>query len=130
MSHIETYLKNVETSLKTYKMSEYSKYIDVDSFVNYYIVSEIFKAVDFNYSSTRFYVKDGRMYAGPLWDYDLSSGNASPVFYSGYYNGGVSYKDLYCTQMKWFGYLIKSDEFVTKVNSRLSKMYSTIENMY
>ena len=49
---IEAYVKNVETALKTYKFSEYAKYIDVDSFVNYYIISEIFKAVDFNYSST------------------------------------------------------------------------------
>lgn len=130
VTNIENYLKNVETALKTYKMSEYEKYIDVDSFVNYYIVCEIFKAVDFNYSSTRFYVKNNKMYAGPLWDVDLSSGNASSEFYKDYYKDGVSYKDLYCTEMKWYGYLIKSDEFVSKVNSRLKEMLPTIENMY
>lgn len=130
VSGIEAYLKNAETAFKTYKMSEYEKYIDVDSFVNYYIVCEIFKAVDFNYSSTRFYVKDGKMYAGPLWDVDLSSGNASSEFYRDYYNGGVSYKDLFCTEMKWYGYLIKSDEFVAKVKDRLKEMMPTIENMY
>lgn len=130
VTNIENYLKNVETALKTYKMSEYEKYIDVDSFVNYYIVCEIFKAVDFNYSSTRFYVKDNKMYAGPLWDVDLSSGNASSEFYKDYYNGGVSYKDLFCTEMKWYGYLIKSDEFVLKVNARLKEMLPIIENMY
>lgn len=130
VTNIENYLKNVETALKTYKMSEYEKYIDVDSFVNYYIVCEIFKAVDFNYSSTRFYVKDNKMYAGPLWDVDLSSGNASSEFYKDYYNGGVSYKDLFCTEMKWYGYLIKSDECVLKVNARLKEMLPIIENMY
>ncbi len=129
-AYMNSYLANVETAFSTYKMSEYSKYIDVDSFVNYYIVSEIFKAVDFNYSSTRFYVKDGKMYAGPLWDVDLSSGNASSKFYRDYYKDGVSYKDLYCTQMRWFGYLMKSDEFVEKVNARLQQMLSTIQNMY
>ena len=41
-------VSEIETALKTYRYSEYSKYIDVDSFVNYYIVCEIFKAVDFN----------------------------------------------------------------------------------
>ena len=127
---INAYVKNVETALKTYKLSEYAKYIDVDSFVNYYILSEIFKAVDFNYSSTRFYVKDNKMYAGPVWDLDLSSGNASKVFYSAYYQNGVSYKGLFCTEMKWYNYLMKSDEFVQKVNERLTKMYPTVENLY
>lgn len=130
LTNIENYLKNVEAAFKTYKMSEYEKYIDVDSFVNYYIVCEIFKAVDFNYSSTRFYVKDNKMYAGPLWDVDLSSGNASSEFYKDYYTDGVSYKDLFCTEMKWYGYLIKSDEFVAKVKARLKEMMPVIENMY
>ena len=112
--NIESYLLKVENALKTNRLSEYSKYIDVDSFINYYIVSEIFKAVDFNYSSTRFYVKDNKMYAGPLWDVDLSSGNASKTFYKDYYEGDISYKKLFCTQMKWYSYLIKSDEFINR----------------
>ncbi len=128
--NIESYLLKVENALKTNRLSEYSKYIDVDSFINYYIVSEIFKAVDFNYSSTRFYVKDNKMYAGPLWDVDLSSGNASKTFYKDYYEGDISYKKLFCTQMKWYSYLIKSDEFINRLNERVKKMFTTIENMY
>ncbi len=127
---VETKINDLEKALKTYRYSEYSKYIDVDSFVNYYIVCEIFKAVDFNYSSTRFYQKDGKIYAGPLWDVDLSSGNASNKFYTGYYKDGVSYKDLFCTELKWYGYLFKSDEFVALVNERMKEMLPTIENMY
>lgn len=123
-------VNRVETAMKTYRMSEYSKYIDVDSFVDYYIVSEIFKAVDFNYSSTRFFYKNGKMYAGPIWDIDLSSGNASKKFYIAYYQDGESYKGLFATEMRWMGWLMGSDEFVAKVNSRLSAMKKRIENMY
>ena len=120
----------VEDAMKTHRMSEYSKYIDVDSFVNYYIVSEIFKAVDFNYSSTRFFYKNGKMYAGPIWDIDLSSGNASKYFYKAYYEGDISYKKLFATEMKWMGWLMESDEFVAKVNARLAQMKNRIQNMY
>lgn len=127
---IKKKVAEVEKALRTYKYSEYSKYIDVDSFVNYYIVCEIFKAVDFNYSSTRFYMKDGTVYAGPVWDVDLSSGNASTRFYSGYYNNGVSYKNLFCTELKWYEFLFKSDEFVALVNARVKEMLPTIQNMY
>lgn len=130
LNAIETKVGKIEEALKTYRYSEYSKYIDVDSFVNFYIVSEIFKAVDFNYSSTRFYMKDGKLYAGPVWDVDLSSGNASPDFYSGYYENGKSYTKLFCTEMKWYNLLFKSDEFITKVNARLKEMLPTVQNMY
>lgn len=123
-------INRAEDAMKTNRMSEYSKYIDVDSFVNFYIVCEIFKAVDFNYSSTRFFCKDGKMYAGPIWDIDLSSGNASKYFYKAYYDGNDSYKNLHCTEMKWFGFLMQSDEFVAKVNARLSQMKNRIQNMY
>ena len=128
--NVKKVINDVETSLKTYRYSEYSKYIDVDSFVNYYIVSEIFKAVDFNYSSTRFYYKDGKLYAGPIWDVDLSSGNASKKFYSAYYSGDDSYKKLHCLEMKWFRDLSYSDEFVKLVNDRLKAMKLRISNLY
>ena len=123
-------INRAEDAMKTYRMSEYGKYIDVDSFVNYYIVSEIFKAVDFNYSSTRFFCKNGKMYAGPIWDIDLSSGNASKTFYKAYYDGNDSYKNLHCTEMRWYGFLMQSDEFVAKVKARLAAMKNRIENMY
>jgi hypothetical protein len=127
---IEKFLANADTAIRSKKASEYTKYIDLDSFVNYYIVSEIFKAVDFNYSSTRFYVKNGKMYAGPIWDLDLSSGNASKRFYQGYYNGDKSYEKLHCTEFRWYYYLIRSDEFVSKVNARMKAIYPKLQNMY
>lgn len=127
---IESKVNTAEIALKSGDFNEYSKYIDVESFVNFYIVSEIFKAVDFNYSSTRFYMKDGIIYAGPVWDVDLSSGNASPSFYKGYYQNGVSYKKLYCTELLWYSYLIESEEFIALVNARLKEMKPIIENMY
>lgn len=130
IAEIEKKLSTVETALKTYRLNEYSKYIDVKSFVDFYIVAEIFKAVDFNYSSTRFYMKDGVVYAGPVWDVDLSSGNASPNFYKGYYEDGKSYTQLFCTEMKWYNLLFKSDEFIALVNERYNEMLPTIENMF
>ena len=57
-------------------------YIDVDSFVDMYIVNELFGTVDFGYSSVKFYIKNDEngnpiIHAGSLWDFDLSSGNSS-----------------------------------------------------
>ena len=56
----------------------YRKFIDVDSFVNFAMINDIFKNIDGGDVSTYFY-KDigGLMKAGPVWDFDLTLGNTS-----------------------------------------------------
>lgn len=58
----------------------YRSFIDVDSFVNFAIINDIFKNIDGGDASTYFY-KDigGLIKAGPLWDFDLTLGNTSDV---------------------------------------------------
>jgi hypothetical protein len=89
----------------------------------------LFKNVDFNYSSTRFYIKDGILYAGPLWDLDLSSGNANPTLYKTYFENGESYKGLWCQQFKWFEKLMDIPEFYNMVVDRYKETAGLISNM-
>ncbi len=49
--------------------------LDMDSFLNSYLVYELFKNSDTNRFSTYFFIQDGKLYSGPVWDFDLSSGN-------------------------------------------------------
>ena len=56
--------------------------LDIPSFVKFYILNEFIKTNDFNFSSVNFYYKDGKFYAGPPWDYDLSMGNVNKDFSS------------------------------------------------
>ena len=55
----------------------YEEYIDIDSFVNHYLIDEISKQLDA--ATTSFYLykpKDSdKIYAGPIWDYDKSLGS-------------------------------------------------------
>jgi hypothetical protein len=56
----------------------YQAYIDVDSFIDYHLISEITKNVDaFRFSV--FFHKDrgGKVKADPIWDWNLSFGNAN-----------------------------------------------------
>lgn len=51
----------------------YSQYIDVDSYIYYYLCSEIFYNLDAVNASLYMYKdKGGKMYCGPIWDYDIS----------------------------------------------------------
>ena len=54
---------------------DYEKYIDVDSFMKMYIIQDFFCNVDVNYASFYFYLgDDGLFHAGPVWDFDLTTG--------------------------------------------------------
>jgi hypothetical protein len=66
----------------------YRPYIDVQSFVDYFLVNELSKNID-AYRLSTFFSKDkdskgGKITMGPLWDYDLAFGNAN------YYEGGYT----------------------------------------
>lgn len=55
---------------------EFSKYIDVESFVNWYIVNELVKNYDSAFTSSCYcYIKDGKLHMGPVWDYHTCYGN-------------------------------------------------------
>ncbi len=58
----------------------YSKYIDVDSFIDFFIVNEVSKNVD-GYRLSTYLHKDkdsegGKLKMGPIWDFNLGFGNA------------------------------------------------------
>jgi hypothetical protein len=55
----------------------YRKYIDVTSFIDYHLLTEAFKEID-GYRLSNFMHKDrnGKLKMGPLWDFNLSLGNA------------------------------------------------------
>ncbi len=130
IERIKQYLNGFETSLRNQSYEEILQYIDEDSFVNFYIVNELFKNVDFNFSSTRFFVKDNKIYAGPCWDYDLSSGNCKSSYYKDYYVDGVSYKGYYCQNMNWYKQLFRNDTFYNKVKERYRELQYKIQNIY
>jgi spore coat protein CotH len=56
----------------------YRKYIDVDSFIDFIIINELFKNKDvFGKSTFMSLDRDSKLKIGPIWDFDLSSGNNS-----------------------------------------------------
>jgi len=55
---------------------DYESYIDVDSFINYFLVAELIKCLDAGLFSTYMYrPAGGKLVMGPLWDCDWSLGN-------------------------------------------------------
>lgn len=137
---IKGFFDEMENALLTHDMAEYSKYIDVDSFVNFYIHSEITKSIDVYDFSTKYFLKDGLLYAGPIWDYDLAMGNVSHTcaeekYYiycnnPGYGTGSGDTADGIWMDNYWFHELLQDPEFKTLVIQRFEEVYPVLENLY
>ncbi|RLD80615.1 MAG: hypothetical protein DRJ10_07205 [Bacteroidetes bacterium] len=82
-SYIYNYLRDLENSLNanTFKDPDigFRKYMDVNSFIDFQIINELTNNVDGYRYSTYFYKKkdsnEGKLFAGPLWDFNLGFGN-------------------------------------------------------
>ena len=87
MNHVEEVISDVQKSNNgDNAISKLSEVIDIDSFVDYCVFAEFMKSVDMGFSSEYFYYKGGLLYAGPVWDYDLSAGNVNSSYYTHYSN--------------------------------------------
>ena len=99
--------------------SEVESLIDVASFVDSYIVDELFANNDCGYSSCYFYKdKGGKLVKGPLWDFDIAAGNVN-------YNMGNEEtcpfdKELWASEANsWYKKLLLREEFDNLVKQRL-----------
>ncbi len=76
--YIKDYLSNAYAAILSRDMQAIHQYIDINSFIDCYIVHELFCSVDVPFSSFYLYKKkNGVLYAGPVWDFDRSSGNVN-----------------------------------------------------
>ena len=110
--YIRNHVTNFETALwgNDFKdpVKGYRNYIDIQSFVDYYILNEISRNLDANRVSTFFY-KDRNsinpnIIMGPFWDYNIAFGNAN--FFSagqtaGWVVDGVGNGDAYGITFWW-----------------------------
>jgi len=127
-----SFMTAAEDALLSEDWEKVLKYMDVESFARCYIVQELFKNVDYNVSSTRFYIKDGKLCEGPVWDFDLSAGNCSPSNYPDYNNvsaSGLSYRGLHCVGL-YNEYLFRYEAFQSLVSDLYEELQPIIVNLY
>jgi len=79
--YVQHFLYGVDTAIRSRDFDRVSELIDMNSFVDYYIVQELMKNLDIHWSSIFMQIRgqgeERRLHMGPVWDFDLSSGNAN-----------------------------------------------------
>lgn len=108
INYIKQYVNNFETALNSPTFNDpvngYTKYIDVDSFIDFFIINEVSKNVDGYRLSTYLHKKKdsdgGKLHMGPLWDFNLGFGNANYCT-QGNPEGWVTNFNSICSQDYW-----------------------------
>lgn len=102
----------------------WQKYMDMDSFVDWYLIHEMSKNVDcmFNFSTYLNLPRGGKLRMGPIWDFDIAYGNIKQSD-SGYLKWVFPSGNL-LSVTKWYSRLMKDPAFVAKLKERFNYFYS------
>lgn len=120
---IKNYIELTENVLLgsnfTDPLEGYLKYIDVDSFIDWYLINEITKNNDAKFFSSVYmnFIPGGKLKMGPVWDYDISLGNVN-------YNGNETTDGFWIKKATWYSRLFEDPNFVTKVKSRFEYFFN------
>ncbi len=123
VNYIKTYMQDSWTALASNNFALVEQYINVESFVDSYIVHELFNMIDVGYSSFYVYKKENRrLYSGPIWDFDVSAGNCN------YHESGAKSDYLWAADTNiWYANLLKYQEFKGMVSKRLLEKSASVE---
>jgi len=96
-------------------------YIDMDSFVDWYLIQEIGKNLDGNFDTSCFMhlARGGKLKMGPMWDMDVAYGNIDQANQSCYRPTGFHIKNV-----QWYTRLFRDPVFVKRVKERFNYFYS------
>ena len=108
-----------EKMLYSFDYKEYKNYIDVDSFVNYFIINEFTQNYDAGYLSTYIYKDVSGKYKMYIWDFNSANNN---------YERDLLIEGTQCFEFDkslWFEMLLKDPNFVETIIKRYKELRKT-----
>nr|WP_294947935.1 CotH kinase family protein [uncultured Mucilaginibacter sp.] len=121
LNYIKTYIQNTEAAIFSADFADpdkgYAKYINVDSFISWFFVNEVFKNQDAQNFASMFYYKDrgGKLGMGPAWDFDLGAGNVD-------YSDATKPEGWWVKNGTWMTRLFQDPAFVAKVKAKWAEL--------
>lgn len=126
VNFIKEYLTQCYNAIIDKDIVKTTELIDLESFVKSYIVNEIMNCLDVGRFS--FYLlkdKDGKLKSGPIWDYDISSGNYNYRID----NPDSSWSTIWAKKDNvWYDGLLEMPDFKSLVEEYLGQYYNDLKN--
>lgn len=130
VNYIKAYVSQVYSAALAGNFTKFAELADVDSFVDMYILHELFKNADTGYSSFYMYKKPGgKLYAGPPWDFDCTTsatrGDTSPTGI--YVADSVQNSSAHTASELYISLYRKSTDFRDAVKTRWKELSPNIK---
>ena len=111
----ESIIMQMHAAIQSHDYNQMKSAMDLESFAAWYLVEDIMKNMDAQLHSSCYMYIDGDdiLHMGPVWDFDMSLGNAN-------YNGVNAPTGAYISTKRWFKYLFETEEFCQLVNDMLT----------
>lgn len=127
LAYLQSWVQTFEDALYSGSFVDpvngYAKYIDMNSWADWYIVNELFSSTDSDWGAscimykTRDTTVPGKLFMGPLWDFDLTFGNPSTNIYTAANPQGITYPNYIIR-------LFQDPAFITLVATRWNALYA------
>lgn len=123
MDYIKGYIESVEICANAGDLDALCELIDIESFIDYYIISEVMGQPEINWKSVYMHKAVGeKMKMGPLWDFDWSAMGPELDSYKGKVQGLRSMGN-------WFELMLNgSPEFCDMVNERYTEILPMLKD--
>ena len=121
-NYIKNYVRKVENVLYGSSFNDekngYRTLIDIDSFIDWYLINEISKNNDAAFYSSCYMtlIPGGKLKMGPLWDFDIAFGNTRQ-------SDNEKTSGFWVKNSIWFERMFQDDYFVKKVKERFLFFY-------
>ncbi len=134
MTYIMDYINKTEDAIVS--GGDWEKYIDLDAFVDWFIIAELTNNTEMAFYRSCYMYKpqDGKLIMGPVWDFDMAFGNhkGDVKNYDAWATGEATYHEI---GTNWTSYLVKDEKFMSAVKTRwtekrdvlLSSAFSAID---
>ena len=114
-NYISTFVNEAENALFSEHFTDpetgYRAFLDTATFIDWYIVNELFKRLDSDFTDNIYFYKprDGLLSMGPVWDFEFAAGNHAEAYNTeGWHVRGAS----------WFTRLFECETFEQEFTDR------------
>jgi hypothetical protein len=124
-AYITAYVQEAEDALYGNDFADpttgYAAYLNIDTFIDWYIVTELTRNNDAIFFSSVYMYKDRgkKLSMGPLWDFDIGMGNID-------FNGNENPEGWWIRDAAWINRLLQDPAFVQRLKDRWNAVHSTI----
>jgi uncharacterized repeat protein (TIGR02543 family) len=128
IAYIKSYIEVVTSAIFSNDIELLDALIDMGSFIDMYLLHELFKNTGTGESSFYMYKKpSGKLYFGPPWDFDFSAGlSRGDNSVEGLYVGDASTIHSNLTSNELYVHLMKNDQFVNLVKLRYLNIHENL----